>query len=174
MTNRSQAPGFGLIGMMISALLVAILAAVVLTVYMDSITRDLGIAGLPTDTPAPEARARLAEAHAVAGAVMMALTTCVQIKGPGQSCSRDEVAGRAGLNPSTFTTADGRWSVVAADLTLTAGGLSSMTGRVAISGVSGNAAGLSLAMFHTGAGTVTRCHATSATPPSGPSDGESC
>jgi hypothetical protein len=173
MANRAAA-GFGLIAVMISALMVAILTAVVVTIYMDSVTRDLGLSGLPAEAPAPDARARLVEAHALASSVMQALTTCVQIKGPGQSCSRDEIAGRAGLNPSTFATADGRWAVVAANLTLLPGALPSMAGQVAVSGIGGNAAGLSLALFHTGGGAVTRCNATSATPPAGPNDGQGC
>lgn len=174
MPATADKSGFGLIAMMISALLVAILTAVVLTIYMDSIKRALGISGPPTDAPAPDTRARLTEAQALAGSVMTALTICVQAKGPNQSCSRDEVVGRAGLNTSTFTTADGRWAVVSANLTLLSGGLSTMTGQVSVAGVGGDAAGLSLTLFHTGGGLLARCNSTNATPPSGVNEGQSC
>lgn len=174
MAGRAERAGFGLIAVMIGALLVAVLTAVVLTIYLDSAKRDLGISGLPTDSPAPDTKAQLAEAQALASAVMTALSLCVQAKGPNQSCSRDEIAGRAGLNTSTFATADGRWAVVTANLTLFPGGLLAMTGQVAVSGAGGNAAGLSLTVFHTGGGLVTRCNAESATPPSNPNEGQPC
>jgi hypothetical protein len=174
MRARTASSGFGLIVVLISALIVGILTVMVMSVYLKSVKSDLGMSGLPTDTPAPETRARLVEAHALANTVMTALTLCVQAKGQNQPCTRDEVAGRAGLNTSTFTTADGRWAVVAAELTLFAGGLSALTGRVSVSGVGGNAAGVSLTLFHTGGGLLARCDSASATPPAGPSDGQIC
>ena len=166
--------GSGLIVILISALIVGILTVVVMSVYLRSVKSDLGLSGLPADTPALETRARLAEAQTLANSVMAALTQCVQAKGPNQPCTRDEVAGRAGLSPSTYTTADGRWAVVAAELTLFAGGISALSGRVSVAGVGGNAAGLSLTLFHTGGGLLARCNPASATPPPSPSDGQHC
>jgi Tfp pilus assembly protein PilX len=174
MTATSARSGFGLISMLIALVIVAVLTVAALMVYMDSAKRDLGVSGLPADTPAPETAARLTEAQLLASSVMGALTACAQVKGAGQSCSLDEVADRAGLNPSTFTTADGRWQVVSANLTFYAGGIAAMTGHVSVAGVAGNAAGLSLTTFHTGAGLLVRCNPTSATPPAGPSDGQAC
>jgi Tfp pilus assembly protein PilX len=174
MTATAGRTGFGLLSLLIALVIVAVLTVAALTVYMDSVKRDIGISGQPSDTPAPGAAARLAEAQLLASSVMGALTACSQVKGTGQKCSLEEVAGRAGLNPSTFTTADGRWQVVSAELTFYGGGISAMTGHVSVSGVAGNAAGLSLTTFHTGAGLLVRCNPASATPPSGPSDGQPC
>ncbi len=174
MSATAPRSGFGLISVIITVVIVAVLTVAALSIYMDSVKRDLGISGQPSDTPAPETAARLVEAKLQATAVMSALTACAQVKGTGQKCSLEEVAGRAGLNPSTFTTADGRWQVVSADLTFFGGGISAMTGHVALSGVAGNAAGLSVTVFHTGAGLLVRCNSASATPPSGPSDGQDC
>lgn len=173
-TATAARSGFGLISMLIALVIVAALTVAALMVYMDSGKRDLGVSGPAGGPPAPETAARLVEAKLQATAVMTALTTCAQVKGTGQKCSLDEVAGRAGLNPSTFTTADGRWQVVSGDLTYFGGGISAMMGHVSLSGVGGNAAGLSLTVFHTGAGLLVRCNPTSATPPAGPSDGQDC
>ena len=166
--------GFGLIAMLISALIVAILTVVVMTAYLDSVKSVLSPEGPGGDAPRPDVRARLAEAQALAGRVMTALTLCAQAKGPGQSCSREEVAGRAGLNTSTYTTADGRWQVAAATLALSGGMPPTLSGQVSISGVGGNAVGLSLTMFNTGGGVATRCNAAGSTPPSDPGSGQSC
>ncbi len=174
MTATAARPGFGLISMLIALAIVAALTVAALMVYMDSVTRGLGVSGPAGGPPAPETAARLAEGQLLANSVMGALTACAQVKGTGQKCSLDEVAGRAGLNPSTYTTADGRWQVVSADLTFYGGGISAMTGHVSLSGVGGNAAGLSVTVFHTGAGLLVRCNPASATPPAGPSDGQDC
>lgn len=174
MRATTASPGSGLIVMLISVLIVGILTVVVMSVYLRSVKSDLGMSGLPTDTPAPETHTRLAEAQTLANSVMTALTLCVQAKGPNQPCTRDEVAERAGLSTSTYTTADGRWAVVSAELTLFAGGISALSGRVSVSGVGGNAAGISVTLFHTGGGLVARCNPASATPPPSPSDGQHC
>src|SRR5438445_13373930 len=83
--------GFTLVELLIVILIVGILSAVALPLYL-GYTRD----------------ARLAEAKALAGSALTALSGCVQVKGAGQSCVRSEVAQRVGLNTSTFQTYDGR------------------------------------------------------------------
>ena len=94
--------GFTLVELLIVILIVGILSAVALPLYL-GYTRD----------------ARLAEAKALAGSALTALSGCVQVKGSGGNCSRSEVAQRVGMDTSTFNTYDGRWNVPTAQLTVT-------------------------------------------------------
>ena len=63
--------GFTLVELLIVILIVGILSAVALPLYL-GYTRD----------------ARLAEAKALAGSALTALSGCVQVKGSGGNCSR--------------------------------------------------------------------------------------
>src|SRR5215468_4874276 len=111
--------GFTLVELLIVILIVGILSAVALPLYL-GYTRD----------------ARLAEAKALAGSAMTALSGCVQVKGAGGSCIRDDVAQRIGVDTTSFQTYDGRWQITSGDLTVGTASPPSMTGRI---GVSGNA-----------------------------------
>jgi prepilin-type N-terminal cleavage/methylation domain-containing protein len=155
--RRHGEAGFTLVELLIVILIVGILSAVALPLYL-GYTRD----------------ARLAEAKALAGSALTALSGCVQVKGAGQSCVRSEVAQRVGLNTSTFQTYDGRWSVPTADLTVTTDNPPQLTGQVSVSGVGGNAVGMSLSMFGTATGVVLRCDVTSSTPPATVAAGQDC
>jgi prepilin-type N-terminal cleavage/methylation domain-containing protein len=155
--RRHGEAGFTLVELLIVILIVGILSAVALPLYL-GYTRD----------------ARLAEAKALAGSALTALSGCVQVKGAGQSCVRSEVAQRVGLNTSTFQTYDGRWSVPTAELTVTTDNPPQLTGQVSVSGVGGNAVGMSLSMFGTPTGVVLRCDVTSSTPPATTGAGQDC
>src|ERR1700704_5196034 len=99
--GNGREAGFTLVELLIVILIVGILSAVALPLYL-GYTRD----------------ARLAEAKAIAGSALTALSGCVQVKGTGQSCVVSEVSQRVGLNSTTFNTYDGRWSVPTAQLTV--------------------------------------------------------
>jgi prepilin-type N-terminal cleavage/methylation domain-containing protein len=149
--------GFTLVELLIVILIVGILSAVALPLYL-GYTRD----------------ARLAEAKALAGSVMTALSGCVQVKGPGGNCVRSEIAQRVGINTSTFQTYDGRWSVPTAQLTVGTGNPPDLTGTISVSGIGGNASGMSVAMFATTSGVVLRCDVNSSTPPASSTSGTAC
>jgi prepilin-type N-terminal cleavage/methylation domain-containing protein len=149
--------GFTLVELLIVILIVGILSAVALPLYL-GYTRD----------------ARLAEAKALAGSALTALSGCVQVKGAGQSCVRSDVAQRVGMDTSTFNTYDGRWNVPTAQLTVTTSNPPQLLGQVSVSGVGGNAAGMSLSMFGTATGVVLRCDVNSATPPASSAAGQDC
>jgi len=155
-SKRDEA-GFTLVELLIVILIVGILSAVALPLYL-GYTRD----------------ARLAEAKALAGSALTALSGCVQIKGAGQTCDRTEVAQRVGLNSTTFNTYDGRWNIPTAVLTVTTDNPPQLLGQVSVSGVGGNATGMSLSMFGTATGVVLRCDVTSATPPTTSAAGQDC
>jgi type II secretory pathway pseudopilin PulG len=147
-----------LVELLIVILIVGILSAVALPLYL-GYTKD----------------ARLAEAKALAGSALTALSGCVQVKGTGQSCVVTDVAQRVGLSSaSPYTTYDGRWSVPTAQLSVSTDNPPQMTGTVTVSGVSGNANGMSLAMFATPTGVVLRCNVTDNTPPATSVAGQDC
>jgi prepilin-type N-terminal cleavage/methylation domain-containing protein len=149
--------GFTLVELLIVILIVGILSAVALPLYL-GYTRD----------------ARLAEAKALAGSALTALSGCVQVKGAGGNCVRSEVAQRVGMDTSSFNTYDGRWNIPTAQLTVTTNNPPQLLGQVSVSGVGGNAAGLSLSMFGTSTGVVLKCDVNSATPPANSTAGEDC
>src|SRR4029453_7079041 len=149
--------GFTLVELLIVILIVGILSAVALPLYL-GYTRD----------------ARLAEAKALAGSALTALSGCVQVKGAGQSCVRSDVAQRVGMDTSTFNPSDGRGNVPTAQLTGTTSNPPQLLGQVSVSGVGGNAVGMSLSMFGTATGVVLKCDVNSATPPASSAAGQDC
>src|SRR6266481_9958142 len=155
--RRRGEAGFTLVELLIVILIVGILSAVALPLYL-GYTRD----------------ARLAEAKALAGSALTALSGCVQVKGAGQSCARSDVAQRVGMDTSTFNTYGGRWNVPTAQLTVTTNNPPQLLGQVSVSGVGGNAAGMSLSMFGTATGVVLKCDVNSATPPATSAAGQDC
>jgi len=149
--------GFTAVEVLIVILIIGILSAVALPLYL-GYTRD----------------ARLAEAKALAGSTLTALSGCVQVKGAGSTCVRSEIAQRVGLDTSSFNTYDGRWNVPTAQLTVTTNNPPQLLGQISVSGVGGDAAGMSLSMFGTTTGVVLRCDVNSATPPANSTAGEDC
>jgi len=149
--------GFTLVELLIVILIVGILSAVALPLYL-GYTRD----------------ARLAEAKALAGSALTALSGCVQVKGAGGSCVRSDVAQRVGMDTTTFNTYDGRWNIPTAQLTVTTSNPPQLLGQVSVSGVGGNAAGMSLSMFGTATGVVLKCDVSSSTPPANSTAGQDC
>src|SRR5947207_11807321 len=137
--NEREA-GFTLVELLIVILIVGILSAVALPLYL-GYTRD----------------ARLAEAKALAGSALTALSGCVQVKGAGQSCVRSDVAQRVGMDTSTFNTYDGRWNIPTAQLTVTTDNPQIRSASGTVRGEGCNAAGTSLSMFGTATGVGVKC-----------------
>ena len=164
--------GFGLISLLITLAIVAALSGVMLQGYFRASMAPL-LQDRPSESVRPDESARLAEAQALLTRTMMALTVCAQGKGlSGRSCSLADVAGNAGV-AETGLTADGRWQVTSAYLSVS-GTPPAPVGRVSIAGVGGNAKGLSVSLFATPEGAVTRCEASGDAPPSSPTTGQGC
>jgi len=118
--------------------------------------------------------ARLAEAKALGGSVLTALSGCVQVKGSGNSCVRTDVQNRVGLDP-TGSTYDGRWLVSTAVLAVSTTTPPVLDGEIKVSGVSTkNTADMSLAFFADSSGVTLRCNTNSTTAPTSKTDGEPC
>ena len=149
--------GFTLVELLIVILIVGILSAVALPLYL-GYTRD----------------ARLAEAKALAGSALTALSGCVQVKGSGSNCVVSEVRNRVGLD-ATNSTYDGRWVVAVAQLSVSTDAPPVLDGTITVSGVSGkNTDQSALAFFANASGVTLRCNTTSTTPPATSVLGESC
>jgi hypothetical protein len=174
--------GFGLLSVLISLLVIGLLGAAALNHYWRA-TPDPRAGGAPGESVGPDQSARLAEAQALSSRAMTVLTLCAQTTGmaggaaggvPGRAsgrCSLAEIASSAGVGPNGVT-ADGRWQITSAEIG--AGGGGALTGQVSITGVGGNAAGLSASLFATPGGMVSRCDVGGAPPPSSPSSGRGC
>jgi hypothetical protein len=163
--------GFGLISVLLTLLIVSALTGVILQGYFQATTAPL-TRDLSGERVRPDQGARLAEAQGLLTRTMVALTVCVQAKGSaGRSCSLDEVAQSAGVGP-TGLSADGRWQIMVAHLGTSAA--AAPVGQVSVAGVGGNAAGLSVSLFATPGGSITRCDTSGGPPPSSPTSGQGC
>jgi prepilin-type N-terminal cleavage/methylation domain-containing protein len=157
--GRERDLGFTLVELLIVILIVGILSAVALPLYL-GYTRD----------------AHLAEAKALGGSTMTALSGCVQVQGAGGFCTRSDIAARVGVGTNGFSTYDGRWQITQADLTVNANDPPGLDGVIKVAGIAGNASGMSVSMFATTttAGVVLRCDPASATPPTSSTAGVAC
>ena len=98
----------------------------------------------------------------------------MQVKGTGGNCVVSEISTRIGLD-AAGSTYDGRWSVLTAQLTVSATVPPSLVGTINVQGVATkNTDSMSLAFFATTTGVVLRCSTTSLTPPAVSTDGEAC
>jgi hypothetical protein len=171
--------GFGLLSVLLSLLVIGLLSAVALTHYF-SATHDPRGSSSPTEAPRPDQSARLAEAQALLGRAMTALTLCAQTTGmvgglagrASGGCSLADISANAGVGPKGVT-ADGRWQITVAEINMS-GSAGGFTGQVSIAGIGGTAAGLSASLFATPSGLVSRCEVGGARPPSSPSSGQGC
>lgn len=157
--TRRQEQGFTLVELLIVILIVGILAAVAVPLYL-GYTKD----------------AKLAEAKALAGSALTAMSGCVQAKGAGGSCGFTEVANRIGVGADGLT-GDGRWQVgTGSTLTVSTANPPTFTGSIPVAGVATkDTNAMSLTLFASGASGVSlRCNTTSLTPPATVTDGEPC
>ncbi len=150
--------GFTLVEVMVVILSVGILSAAALPLYL-GYTHD----------------AKLAEAKALGGSILTALSGCAQVKGAGNNCVMSEIQTRIGLTSPQGFTYDNRWKVHTAQLSVSTDTPPILNGTISISGVAQNAANLvALSFFINASGVTLRCGTTGNNPPSTSMAGEAC
>jgi prepilin-type N-terminal cleavage/methylation domain-containing protein len=156
--GQGRQRGFTLVELLIVILIVGILAAVAVPLYL-GYTKD----------------AKTAEGKALAGSTLTALQGCVQAKGSGGTCVRDEIRNRVGLSAAGLT-GDSRWVVVTTTgLTVSSGTATpTFTGTVEVTGSSTTDTNLiGIGMYITSSGIIMRCSTTANAAP-GSAAGDPC
>lgn len=117
--------------------------------------------------------ARLAEARAMAASVLTALQSCVEAKVEPATCGLPDVRERIGVSAGGLS-ADARWHITRATLTLLSRQPVAFSGLIAVAGRTRDTADTAVTMFQSATGIAMRCNTRASVPPVSPSDGETC